>query len=339
VIVVSEMCFFTISSVFQCSVKTLDENRITMSWRLIIIPLLFVNLLYGCTGHYAKTVKTKGVYHRVKTGETLWSIAKAYNINIQELAEINNITDPKLLGQDRVLFIPEADQVIDDVMSSVSETETPGKTIEKDEKTPAARTGKEEPPFVKAHEKPEVLSPRAIPQGKEKSKSTIAKSEEGGSAVTAKTSPKQESGQKVEQKSKEKDNGGESERIKFDKERFVWPMKGKVRSKFGVQPNGMYYNGITIGAREGTPVLAAASGTIIRSASFKCCGETIIIKHEDEYATVYYNLGSRVLKEGDQVKKGSHIAFLGKPEKKGESYLNFEIRYKNKARNPLFFLP
>ena len=40
-----------------------------------------------------------------------------------------------------------------------------------------------------------------------------------------------------------------------------------------------------------------------------------------------------------RVKKGDRIAFLGKAADRGEPYLYFEIRHKNKARNPLFFLP
>jgi lipoprotein NlpD len=281
----------------------------------------------------------------VRSGETLWSIANAYNINVQELAEINNITEPKHLGQDRVLFIPEADQVIDDIMSSVSKTESLGKTIQKEEKMPAATLEKEETPSVKVQAKPAVLSPRDMPKGKvevsskTEAKSMTAKTKEGDSGGTAKVSPMQDTGQKVEQKSRERNNGGETEKIKFDKERFIWPVRGKVRSKFGSQPNNMYYNGIEIAGKEGALVLAAATGTVIFSAPLKDYGETIIIKHEDNYATVYTHLSNRIVKVDDQVKKGSHIAFLGKPEKKGESYLNFEIRYKNKARNPLFFLP
>ncbi len=38
-------------------------------------------------------------------------------------------------------------------------------------------------------------------------------------------------------------------------------------------------------------------------------------------------------------KKGDRIAFLGKADDQEEPYLHFEIRHKNKARNPLFFLP
>jgi lipoprotein NlpD len=174
---------------------------------------------------------------------------------------------------------------------------------------------------------------------KEESKGIKAKSAEEGSPLAERVSPREETGRKVEQKGKERDSGGESAKIKFDKERFIWPVKGKVRSRFGFQRDGTYNNWITIAAKEGAPVLAAASGTVIFSNSLKDYGETIIIKHQDNYATVYTNLSGRIAQVDDKVKKGSRIAFLGKTEKKGEASLNFEIRHKNKARNPLFFLP
>ncbi len=325
--------------------KVFCPDRFNMNWRLIIILLLLVNLFFACTGHHIKTVKTRGVYHRVKAGDTLWSIAKAYNINVQELAEANNITDPRLIGQNSILFIPAADQVIDDVISSVSERGSSVKNTQKEDKTSALKPGKEVPKADKAPLKTEVISPRDVPKSKvevssrEESKSRAKKSIENISALTGKLPPGPETEQKVEQKSREKDSGGEPEKLKFDKGRFIWPVKGKLQSRFGIQPNGMYLNGIKIAAKEGAPVLAAASGIVIFSNSLRDYGETIIIKHEDNYATVYTNLSKRIVRVDDHIKKGGHIALLGKPEKKGEAYLNFEIRHKNKARNPLFFLP
>jgi len=78
---------------------------------------------------------------------------------------------------------------------------------------------------------------------------------------------------------------------------------------------------------------------VIFSALLKDYGETIIIRHEDQYATVYSHLGIRAVRGETRVKKGDRIAFLGKSGDQEEPYLHFEIRYKNKARNPLFFLP
>lgn len=69
----------------------------------------------------------KGVYHRVKSGETLASIARAYHVDMQDLAEVNNIENLNLIGVDSVVFVPDANQVIDDVMASVRKAEAPVK--------------------------------------------------------------------------------------------------------------------------------------------------------------------------------------------------------------------
>jgi len=346
--------------------KVFCPDQFNMKWRFIIILLLSVNLFFACTGHHIKTArKTKGVYHRVKPGDTLWSIAKAYNTNVQDVAEANNITDPKLIGQGSIIFIPEANQVIDDVISSVSERGSSVKTAQKGGETSALKPGKEAMSVdrvpVKTDDMPtkDVSKSKAKVATKEDSKSRTRKSVENISALTGKLPPGNETEksienisaltgklppgneteQRAEQKSREANRGEEPEKLKFDKGRFIWPVKGKVQSRFGIQPNGMYNNGIKIAAKEGTPVLAAASGTVIFSNSLKDYGDTIIIKHEDNYATVYTNLSKRIVRTDDRIKKGGRIAVLGKPENKGEAYLSFEIRHKNKARNPLFFLP
>ena len=122
------------------------------------------------------------------------------------------------------------------------------------------------------------------------------------------------------------------------KPRFIWPAEGKVSSKFGIY-KGMRHNGIKINGKDGMPVLASAGGTVIHSAPIKYYGETIIIKHNDTYSTVYSNLKKRMIQTGHTVKKGGQIGLLGKEEKTGKSYLYFEIRYKNRAKNPLYYLP
>ncbi|MBA7575081.1 Murein hydrolase activator NlpD [subsurface metagenome] len=119
--------------------------------------------------------------------------------------------------------------------------------------------------------------------------------------------------------------------------RFIWPVKGTVSSKFGTY-KGMRHNGIKIDAVEGTPVLAAAGGTVTYAAPMKYFGETIIIKHNNTYSTVYSQLKERMISAGTTVKQGDRIGLLGK-EETGKSLLYFEIRRKNRAKNPLYYLP
>ena len=298
-------------------------------------------------GYPVKSTQPKGVYHRVKSGETLWNIARAYRVNIQDLAEINNITDPNLIEMGSVVFIPSANYIIDDIVppeekkppvASLSKAEAKevkippkpsrasSKDFSKDEHKGPQRMASSGNDIVSIHDKSDV---KRVP---------VVKDSENVSGTNGKAEAKKDAEQKVE-RIKQKDSGGEPEKIKFDRDRFVWPVKGKVRSKFGIQPNGMYYNWIKISAKAGASVHAAAGGTVIFSASLKDYGETIIIKHEDNYATVYTHLNNRMVKVDDQVKKGSRISFLGQSDKRDEAYMHFEVRYKNKSRNPLFFLP
>ena len=50
----------------------------------------------------------KGIYHKVKTGETLWRIAKAYNVSIAEIVNANKIPDVAKIEKDQLVFIPGA---------------------------------------------------------------------------------------------------------------------------------------------------------------------------------------------------------------------------------------
>jgi murein DD-endopeptidase MepM/ murein hydrolase activator NlpD len=54
-----------------------------------------------------------GVFHVVKPGQTLWRIARAYEIDEHELARLNDIRDPTELKVGQALYIPGASAVID----------------------------------------------------------------------------------------------------------------------------------------------------------------------------------------------------------------------------------
>lgn len=131
----------------------------------------------------------------------------------------------------------------------------------------------------------------------------------------------------------------EKENIKPDKNRFIWPVAGSVKENFGIQPNKTYNNWVKIVSKPGAKVKAAAGGTVIFSSFLKNYGETIIIRHRDNFATVYTHLKKRYVKIDKDVKKGETIALIGEKDDAGKVYMNFEIRIKGKARNPMLFLP
>jgi len=73
-------------------------------WKQGVIALLITACLSiaGC----ATTHSNKGVFHKVGKGETLWGIAHAYGVDLQDLAEANNIKDPTQIKKEQRLFIP-----------------------------------------------------------------------------------------------------------------------------------------------------------------------------------------------------------------------------------------
>jgi murein DD-endopeptidase MepM/ murein hydrolase activator NlpD len=52
-----------------------------------------------------------GIYHPVGKGETLWRICKTYNVSLQEVAELNSITDASQIKTGDRIFIPGARQI------------------------------------------------------------------------------------------------------------------------------------------------------------------------------------------------------------------------------------
>ncbi len=68
------------------------------------VALAFIVLLAGCSS-------TRGVYHKVLPGQTLYRISKTYQVDERYLARINDIHDPTQLRAGEVVFIPGATRV------------------------------------------------------------------------------------------------------------------------------------------------------------------------------------------------------------------------------------
>ena len=112
-----------------------------------------------------------------------------------------------------------------------------------------------------------------------------------------------------------------------------------MKTRFGRQPNKTYHNWIKVVSAAGISVKAAAAGTVIFSSNLKDYGQTIIIRHEDQFTTVYTHLKERFVKADQAVKQGQAIALVGEKDESAAAYINFEIRINGKASNPLLFLP
>ena len=99
------------------------------------------------------------------------------------------------------------------------------------------------------------------------------------------------------------------------------------------------HDGVDIAAPVGTPVLAADSGVVIFSGTLHGYGNTVIIRHDDGYATVYGHNSRNLVSEGTRVARGQEIGEIGRSGRTTGANLHFEVRRDNVAQNPLAYLP
>ena len=118
---------------------------------------------------------------------------------------------------------------------------------------------------------------------------------------------------------------------------WQWPVQGKVAQ--GFRPGDRTRQGIRINAREGTPVRAAAAGSVVYSGSgLKGYGNLIIVKHNSRYLSAYAFNRRLLAREGDRVARGQTLAESGRAPN-GRNLLHFEIRRDGSAVDPLQYLP
>ena len=58
----------------------------------------------------ANKIEHPGVYHEVKQGQTLWSIARTYGVDVHTLARVNQVSDMAVLQVGQKLYVPGAIQ-------------------------------------------------------------------------------------------------------------------------------------------------------------------------------------------------------------------------------------
>jgi murein DD-endopeptidase MepM/ murein hydrolase activator NlpD len=120
---------------------------------------------------------------------------------------------------------------------------------------------------------------------------------------------------------------------------FLWPVShGTVSSGFGLR-NGAMHDGVDISAPVGTPVYAADSGVVIFCGALHGYGNTVIVRHDDHYSTVYAHNERIVVDKGANISPGQQIGAIGRSGRTSGANLHFEVRCDNIAKDPLAYLP
>ncbi len=116
---------------------------------------------------------------------------------------------------------------------------------------------------------------------------------------------------------------------------WSWPANGTLSGKFADDGS----KGVQIGGKAGEPILASASGKVTYVGDgVRGYGNLVIVKHNDEYLSVYAHNRKILVQSGQSVSKGQKIAEMGNGAG-SKPLLHFEIRRFGKPIDPLGFLP
>ena len=117
---------------------------------------------------------------------------------------------------------------------------------------------------------------------------------------------------------------------------FIWPVDGKVISKFGPAKDNLRNDGINIAAPVGAPVKAAAAGVVAYAGNeLRGFGNMVLLRHADGWVTAYAHNSSLLVKKGEKIAQGQTIARVGSSGNVDSPQLHFELRQGTKAVDPL----
>lgn len=286
----------------------------------------------------AQTLPEKSVTparYTVKRGDTLYSIARAHRVDVQEIIRLNNFQSPDALYAEQVISVPGSQQQPTENNYQSPTPETLDVEIDKivgGNETPAANAQVQYVSHV-------------VKQG-----DTLSElSQTYGVSILDIMSENElenprdlRAGQvlRLPMSVAEPIQAREITQAELKRRGLMWPVKGKVVRTFGAVEEGVMHTGINISVPRGTPVVAAERGKVIfADDAVSIFGNLVLLKHPDGLITAYGHNDTLKVKKGQNVQKGQVISLAGQSGRVADSQLHFEVRRNARAVNPLSVLP
>lgn len=124
---------------------------------------------------------------------------------------------------------------------------------------------------------------------------------------------------------------------------YLWPLPASynvLSSLFGgrVHPiTGKKHNhtGIDLPAPKGTKIYASKSGVVVTSTYNRSYGNYVVVSHSDGTSTLYAHMSKRNATEGQTVKQGAVIGYVGTTGSSTGNHLHFEVRVSGVRKDPV----
>lgn len=127
--------------------------------------------------------------------------------------------------------------------------------------------------------------------------------------------------------------------------KFIWPVSRSIKRISSYYGWRTYYyrgrkitdfhRGIDIPSSSGTDIYAVQDGEVILASSHSSYGKYIIVDHGGGISTLYAHCSSLLVKKGDKVSQGDHIAEMGSTGQSTGPHLHFEVRVNGQHEDPI----
>jgi murein DD-endopeptidase MepM/ murein hydrolase activator NlpD len=248
------------------------------------------------------SIPSDAYVHQVESGESLYTIARRYNVTAQAIIQANGFNSPDKIYVGQKLVIP----------GKASQLAALGPKGGK----PAVVAPVDKPVEKVASVDDDVDATTPLAPVKPLEAKPAAKPVEVAKVEPAKP---------LEQP--------KSEPVLSGADKFRWPISGRVITDFANSKG----TGINIEAPEGAAVRAAENGQVIYAGSgVEGYGNLILIRHPNGYVSAYAHLQAMNVAKGTVVNRGDNIGTAGKTGSVSKPQLHFELR---KGATPVDPLP
>ncbi|MDZ7802766.1 peptidoglycan DD-metalloendopeptidase family protein [Thiohalophilus sp.] len=125
---------------------------------------------------------------------------------------------------------------------------------------------------------------------------------------------------------------------------FITPVEGRFSSPFGLkriynnQDRIRRHTGLDIAAPVGTPILAPASGTVIRTGDYFFTGNTVFIDHGQGLVTMYCHLDKIDVEEGQHINQSQQLGEVGMTGRVSGPHLHWAVFLNQFKVDPKLFM-
>ena len=299
-------------------------------------------VVYGGTGETVQTRQTQAVAVgqtvTVRKGDVLYKIAKRYNVGLRSLIDINGLKPPYTIFPGQKLRLPSSGVHV------VKRGETVYQIASRYNTEPGAlvRLNRISPPYRLYPGQKLAVPGNSARQAVPVTRTSTAKVAQQPRRNTRKSAPSTRRQVLPPEPRTAKRAPVSRPNVKppaASRGGFIWPVNGRVLSRFGTIGKGLHNDGINILARHGTPVRAVQNGVVAYAGNeLRGFGNLLLIKHSGGWISAYAHNSELLVRTGQKVRRGQLISKVGRTGSVDKPQLHFELRRGNRAVDPERYL-